>query len=54
MRGVYQHSKKDNLHRYLAEYDFRTKNEHTGEQRANVALLDVAGKRLTYQIAHPN
>ena len=53
MKGVYQHCKKDNLHRYLAEYDFRynyrAKNEFTDTQRADVALLGVVGKRLTYQ-----
>jgi len=53
MKGVYQHCKKDNLHRYLAEYDFRynyrAKNEFTDAQRADVALLGVVGKRLTYQ-----
>jgi len=53
MKGVYQHCKKDNLHRYLAEYDFRynyrAKNEYTDAQRADVALLGVVGKRLTYQ-----
>lgn len=53
MKGVYQHCKKDNLHRYLAEYDFRynyrAKNEFTDAQRTDVALLGVVGKRLTYQ-----
>lgn len=53
VKGVYQHCKKDNLHRYLAEYDFRyfyrAKNEYTDKQRIDVALLGVVGKRLTYQ-----
>lgn len=53
MKGVYQHCGKQHLHRYLAEYDFRynyrAKNEYTDFQRAEVALLGVSGKRLTYQ-----
>ncbi|MAT95038.1 MAG: IS1595 family transposase [Halioglobus sp.] len=53
MRGVYQHCGKQHLHRYLAEYDFRynyrAKNEYTDAERADIALLGVSGKRLTYQ-----
>ena len=45
MKGVYQHCKKDNMHRYLAEYDirynYRTKNEYNDAQRADVALRGV-------------
>ena len=56
MRGVYQHCGKQYLHRYLAEYDFqynyRTKNEYTDLQRADMALLGVVGKRLTYERAN--
>ena len=53
MRGVYQHCSKKHLHRYLAEFDFRYSNRVAvgvdDSVRANVALLGVVGKRLTYQ-----
>lgn len=53
MRGIYQHCGKQHLHRYLAEFDFRYSNRIangvTDGQRANVALLGIAGKRLTYR-----
>jgi transposase-like protein len=56
MKGVYQHCSKDNLHRYLAEYDhrynYRVKNGYNDDQRADMALLGVVGKRLTYQRPH--
>jgi len=55
MKGVYQHCAKKNLHRYLAEFDFRYNN------RAKLGVNDVArterlakgivGKRLTYRTA---
>lgn len=53
MRGIYQHCGKQHLHRYLAEFDFRysnrTANGVNDGERANVALLGIAGKRLTYR-----
>lgn len=54
MKGVYQHCSKKHLHRYLAEYDYRynyrMKNGFNDAERADVALLGVVGKRLTYKI----
>ena len=53
MKGVYQHCKKQHLHRYLAEFDFRYNNrcgKGVGDtERAELLLKGVAGKRLTYQ-----
>ena len=63
MKGVYQHCKKEHLHRYLAEFDSRynnrcsrpkTKKRPAREglndvQRAEVLLKGVVGRRLTYQ-----
>ena len=63
MKGVYQHCKKEHLHRYLAEFDFRynnrcgrpeTKNRPARKglndvQRAEKLLKGVVGRRLTYQ-----
>lgn len=53
MRGIYQHCDKKHLHRYLAEFSFRYSNRvalgiHDTE-RADLALLGVVGKRLTYR-----
>lgn len=52
MRGVYQHCAEKNLHRYLAEYDFRFNNRVrigiNDEGRADLALQGAVGKRLTY------
>lgn len=53
MRGVYQHCGKSHLHRYMAEFDFRYSNRATLEisdtVRADIALMGVVGKRLTYE-----
>jgi transposase-like protein len=53
MKGVYQHCAKKNLHRYLAEFDFRyTERQANGvndNARADLLLAGVVGKRLTYQ-----
>lgn len=53
MRGVYQHCSKQHLHRYVAEFDFRYNNRAvlgvTDDQRANLALKGISGKRLTYK-----
>jgi transposase-like protein len=55
MKGVYQHCKKQHLHRYLAEFDFRySKRIAKGindTQRAEKLLSGVVGKRLTYSTA---
>jgi hypothetical protein len=56
MKGIYQHCKKQHLHRYLAEFDFRY-NSRSGlgfddPDRAEKLLKGVVGKRLTYQTTH--
>jgi transposase-like protein len=53
MRGTYQHCKQKNLHRYLAEFDFRH-NQRVAlgvndVARADQILTGIVGKRLTYQ-----
>ncbi|MGB6063959.1 MAG: IS1595 family transposase [Desulfomonilaceae bacterium] len=62
MKGIYQHCKKEHLHRYLAEFDFRYNNRCSSPktkkrparqglndvQRAEVLLKGVVGKRLMY------
>ena len=55
MRGNYQHCAEKNLHRYLAEFDFRY-NEREGlgvndEMRMEKAIPGIVGKRLTYRTA---
>jgi transposase-like protein len=53
MKGVYQHCKKQHLHRYLAEFDFRYSNRCglgiEDIDRAEILLKGVIGRRLTYQ-----
>ena len=53
MKGVYQHCGHHHLHRYLNEFDFRynyrVANGVEDEQRAEILLNGVKGKRLTYQ-----
>lgn len=53
MRGVYQHCKRKHLHRYLAEFDFRYSNRQANDiddvLRADLALVGITGKRLTYE-----
>lgn len=53
MNGVYQHCGQQHLHRYLREFDFRyTHRSACGiedDQRAEIALLGIAGKRLMYR-----
>ena len=53
MKGVYQHCAHHHLHRYLNEFDFRynyrVANGIEDEQRAEILLNGVKGKRLTYQ-----
>ncbi len=51
--GMYQHVDKKHLDRYLAEFDFRRNTRAklgiNDEQRADMAVKGMAGKRLTYQ-----
>jgi hypothetical protein len=51
--GVYHHVSEAHLKRYLSEFDFRYNNrEKLGVDdlaRADIALLGVKGKRLTYR-----
>tara|TARA_R110002074_G_scaffold400979_1_gene597755 strand:+ start:108 stop:1043 length:936 start_codon:yes stop_codon:yes gene_type:complete len=53
LTGVYHSVSEAHLHRYLAEFDFRHSNrEKLGTDdvsRADIALLGVKGKRLTYR-----
>jgi transposase-like protein len=50
MRGVYQHCAEKNLHRYLAEFDFRYNTRKiTDMERTVAAVRGAEGKRLTYQ-----
>jgi transposase-like protein len=55
MKGVYQHCAAHNLHRYLAEFEFRYNNraalEISDTVRADKMLQGIVGKRLTYQTA---
>ena len=53
MKGIYQHCKEKHLHRYLAEFDFRyNARKITDGERAALAVLGIAGKRLTYHQPH--
>ena len=53
MKGVYQHCAPHNLHRYLAEFEFRYNNRAALEigdtERADNLLKGIVGKRLTYE-----
>ena len=48
--GTYHHMSEVHLHRYTAEFDFRyyTRLDSDAE-RADKALVGIAGKRLTYR-----
>jgi transposase-like protein len=53
MRGVYQHCAEKNLHRYLAEFEFRYNTRKiTDSERAVLAVQGGEGKRLTYRQPH--
>jgi transposase-like protein len=53
MRGNYQHCAEKNLHRYLAEFDFRYCTRGiTDSERAELAVRGGEGKRLTYRQPH--
>jgi ISXO2-like transposase domain len=51
--GVYQHVSEAHLKRYLSEFDFRyntrIKLGFDDVARADLALLGIKGKRLTYE-----
>jgi transposase-like protein len=53
MKGVYQHCSKGNLHRYVAEFEFRYNARIAlgvdDQQRADRLLRGIVGKRLTYE-----
>lgn len=55
MKGTYQHCAHHHLNRYLNEFSFRYNNraalDVTDQQRADILLSGVVGKRLTYQIS---
>lgn len=55
MKGVYQHCAHNHLQRYVTEFDFRYNNRKANgiedEQRAEILLRGVIGKRLTYRTA---
>jgi transposase-like protein len=57
MRGIYQHCGSQHLQRYLREFDFRYThrigNGINDDQRADIALLGISGKRLTYRRIGP-
>lgn len=50
--GIYQHVSPAHLHRYVNEFAFRYNNRASLEvndvERAQMALLGISGKRLTY------
>lgn len=48
--GTYHHWSAVHIHRYLAEFDFRyLTKDITDRERADVALKNIGGKRLTYR-----
>ena len=53
MKGIYQHCGEQHLGRYVAEFDFRYTNRIANgvndNDRANLALKGIEGKRLTYR-----
>ncbi len=55
-KGIYQHCSENDLHRYLAEYDFRyntrTALGFNDLMRAEALAGEIKGKRLTYRRPH--
>ena len=53
MVGVYQHCGEAHLHLYLTEFDFkynrRAALKISDNERANILLEAIRGKRLTYR-----
>lgn len=54
--GTYQHMSEQHLARYLAEFDFRMSYRarlgYDDNERAEIALKGIQGKRLTYRSTH--
>jgi transposase-like protein len=51
INGVYHHVSEAQLHRYLAEFDFRYSNRTISDgQRTAIALAGAEGKRLKYRM----
>lgn len=54
--GTYHHVSSQHLHRYTNEFDFRYNHRKAAgiedQQRAEILLRGVVGKRLTYQTTH--
>ena len=52
LKGIYQHCGEQQLHRYLAEFEFRynhrVANGVDDRTRGDLALAGIVGKRLTY------
>lgn len=57
LNGIYQHVSEAHLHRYLNEFDYRYSNrERLGiddKTRANLAIRNAKGRRLTYERLGP-
>ncbi len=57
IKGVYQHCREKQLHRYVAEFDFRYSNRTKlgvhDELRTSRAVAGARGKRLTYRCSSP-
>jgi hypothetical protein len=53
MRGVYKHCSEKQLHRYLADFDFRHNNRTAlgvhDTERAEIMAKGITGKCLTYR-----
>lgn len=48
--GSFHHVSREHLHRYASEFQFRWNNRHIEDgQRMEIAIEQVAGKRLTYR-----
>jgi transposase-like protein len=54
--GTYHHVAEAHLSRYVTEFDFRYNHRtalgFTDDQRANIVLKEIAGKRLTYKTTY--
>lgn len=52
--GTYHHLSEAHLHRYTAEFDFRYNTRLISDrERADIALIGITGKRLTYRRTNP-
>jgi hypothetical protein len=51
--GVYHHTSKEHLHRYLAEFDYRYNNREgdgvSDAERMRKSVKGIVGRRLTYR-----